>query len=45
MMSISGKASEKLTAFQLIDIIRDFYAGKSAYTAFDIIDKIRAFYA
>ena len=44
--AISGeKKAEKLTAFQLIDVIRDFYAGTSSYTAFGIIDLIRGFYS
>ena len=44
--AISGEEiGEKLTAFQLIDIIRDFYAGTTSYTAFDIIDLIRNFYS
>lgn len=36
-----GKA---LTAFDIIDIIREFYAGISKYSAFEIIDIIRTFY-
>ena len=41
--AISGV--QKLTAFQIIDAIRGFYAGTSKLTAFDIIDLIRRFYA
>ncbi|MFH1849113.1 MAG: PGF-pre-PGF domain-containing protein [archaeon] len=33
-----------LTAFDVIDIIRAFYAGTTPYTAFEIIDLIRGFY-
>ncbi len=32
------------SAFAIIDMIRDFYAGTSTKTAFDIIDAIRTFY-
>ncbi|MBW2975670.1 hypothetical protein KY366_08170 [Candidatus Woesearchaeota archaeon] len=32
------------TAFEIIDIIRNFYSGTNTYTAFEIIDVIRAFY-
>ena len=39
--TLTGK---KLTAFDLIDMIRDFYEGASTKTAFDIIDSIREFY-
>ncbi len=35
---------KKTTAFELIDIIREFYEGTSKLSAFDIIDKIREFY-
>ncbi len=46
LFAISGdKRPEKLTSFQIIDIIRDFYAGKPTYNAFGIIDLIRKFYA
>ncbi|MFH1182202.1 MAG: PGF-pre-PGF domain-containing protein, partial [Candidatus Woesearchaeota archaeon] len=31
-------------ALQLLDMIREFYAGKSSYTALQLLDKIRAFY-
>ncbi len=34
----------KLTAFDIIDMIRDFFDGTSTKTAFDIIDSIREFY-
>jgi len=32
------------TAFEIIDFIKEFYAGTSSYTAFEIIDIIKAFY-
>ncbi len=35
---------KKLTAFDIIDMIRDFFEGVSTKTAFDIIDSIRKFY-
>jgi len=37
-------STEGITAFDLIDIIREFYTGLSSYTPFDIIDLIRSFY-
>lgn len=43
VFAVSGE--QKFTAFQVIDAIREFYAGSSKYTAFGIIDLIRAFYA
>ena len=43
IFAISGV--QKLTAFQIIDAIRGFYAGTSKLSAFDIIDLIRRFYA
>jgi len=43
--SKSEASSRAITsAFEIIDIIREFYAGTSSYTAFDIIDIIRDFY-
>jgi len=39
-----GNKEGGISAFAIIDIIRDFYAGTSKLTAFDIIDQIRAFY-
>jgi len=36
--------AKKMTAFNIIDIIKNFYAGSTKYTAFEIIDIIRAFY-
>lgn len=36
--------ARKVTAFDLIDMIRAFYEGTSTKTAFDIIDSIRKFY-
>jgi PGF-pre-PGF domain-containing protein len=39
-----GNKEGGVSAFAIIDIIRDFYAGTSKLTAFDIIDQIRAFY-
>ena len=41
---IGYKLVGKVTAFDLIDMIRDFYKGASKKTAFDIIDTIRKFY-
>jgi len=41
---IGYKLVGKITAFDLIDMIRDFYEGTSKKTAFDIIDSIRKFY-
>lgn len=38
------EAVGEVTAFELIDIIRDFFSGTSSKSAFDIIDLIRAFY-
>ncbi len=32
------------TAFEIIDVIKDFYGGSTTYTAFELIDIIRAFY-
>jgi PGF-pre-PGF domain-containing protein len=32
------------SALQLLDMIRQFYAGKSTYTALQLLDSIRAFY-
>ena len=43
VFAISGEQST--SAFQIIDAIRDFYAGTSKLTPFDIIDMIRKFYA
>jgi PGF-pre-PGF domain-containing protein len=37
-------ASNGSGVMQLLDIIREFYAGTSSYTALQILDKIRAFY-
>jgi len=42
--AIGSKAAAEGLAFEIIDAIREFYAGTSSLTAFDIIDKIRAFY-
>ena len=39
-----GTREAGISAFAIIDMIRDFYAGTSKLTAFDIIDQIRAFY-
>jgi PGF-pre-PGF domain-containing protein len=39
-----GNKEGGISAFAIIDTIRDFYAGTSKLTAFDIIDQIRAFY-
>ncbi len=39
-----GNKEAGTSAFAIIDMIRDFYAGTSKLTAFDIIDQIRAFY-
>jgi hypothetical protein len=36
--------AKKATAFEIIDMIKDFYAGVQTYTAFEIIDIIRAYY-
>jgi len=45
LFAITGEKKTTYTAFEIIDIIRNFYAGKSSYTAFNIIDIIRKFYA
>jgi len=37
-------ATEELTAFTIIDMIRAFFQGKSTLTQFEIIDTIREFY-
>jgi PGF-pre-PGF domain-containing protein len=42
--AITGEKKTKLTATDLLDMIRDFYAGKSKYTALELLDKIRAYY-
>ncbi|MBI2650684.1 PGF-pre-PGF domain-containing protein [Candidatus Woesearchaeota archaeon] len=39
-----GNKEAGTSAFAIIDMIRDFYAGTSKLTAFDIIDQIRSFY-
>jgi len=39
-----GNKEGGTSAFAIIDMIRDFYAGTSKFTAFDIIDQIRSFY-
>ncbi|HLD18706.1 MAG TPA: PGF-pre-PGF domain-containing protein, partial [Candidatus Nanoarchaeia archaeon] len=39
-----GNKEAGTSAFAIIDMIRDFYAGTSTLTAFDIIDQIRSFY-
>lgn len=39
-----GSKEGGTSAFAIIDMIRDFYAGTSKLTAFDIIDQIRSFY-
>ena len=43
IFAISGE--QATSAVQIIDAIRDFYAGTSKLTAFDIIDMIRKFYS
>ncbi len=45
LFAITGEKKTSYTAFEVIDIIRNFYSGKSSYSAFDIIDIIRKFYA
>jgi PGF-pre-PGF domain-containing protein len=42
--AVIAKNQEKLTAIQLLDLIREFYAGTSPFTALQLLDKIRAFY-
>ncbi len=42
--SVEIGAVVEMTAFELIDEIRDFFSGTSSKSAFDIIDLIRAFY-
>ena len=39
-----GSKETGSSAFAIIDMIRDFYAGASKLAAFDIIDAIRSFY-
>jgi len=42
--AIGNKEGGGTSAFVIIDMIRDFYAGTSKLTAFDVIDQIRVFY-
>ncbi|MBI4438752.1 PGF-pre-PGF domain-containing protein [Candidatus Woesearchaeota archaeon] len=47
VFAITGEkksAQSKVTAFQITDAIRGFYAGSSSYTAFSLVDLIRKFY-
>jgi len=43
--AVIAKTSAEMTAFEIIDTIKNFYKGESAYTAFEIIDIIKGFYA
>jgi hypothetical protein len=41
---VTKAVKKQITAFDIIDIIREFYQGISKLTVWDIIDKIREFY-
>lgn len=44
VFAIVADLSDSAGALELLDLIRDFYAGESSYTAFQLLDRIRAFY-